>query len=102
MEEVASKVLIRWGQSVRSRAIPVPLGTLELRGCCPGRSLRQSDHRSSLAGKTRRLYFHRQLPACWVEEDQIRYRVLDFGSLWNASDADYRMRFIGTNHDVGV
>src|SRR4029077_16007374 len=51
VEEVASKVLIRWGQSVRSRAIPVPLGTLELRGCCPGRSLRQSGHRSSPAGK---------------------------------------------------
>ena len=51
VEEVASKVLIRWGQSVRSRAIPVPLGTLELRDCCPGRSLRQSGHRSSPAGK---------------------------------------------------
>ena len=51
VEEVASKLLIRWGQSVRSRAIPVPLGTLELRGDWPNRSLRQSGHRNSPAGK---------------------------------------------------
>jgi hypothetical protein len=51
VEDVVSKLLRRWGQSVRWRATPVPLGTLELRGCCLGRSLRQSGHRSSSAGK---------------------------------------------------
>jgi len=44
VEEAASKLLRRWGQSVRWRATPVPLGTPELRGCRPGRSLRQSGH----------------------------------------------------------
>jgi hypothetical protein len=41
-------------------------------------------------------------PSSRVEEDLIGYRVLDLGSVWNASDADCRMRFKGTNYDVWV
>jgi hypothetical protein len=51
VEEVASKRLRRSGQSVRWQATPGPLGTLELRGCRPGRSLRQSAHDSSPEAK---------------------------------------------------
>src|ERR1700759_1756114 len=37
-----------------------------------------------------------------VEEEHIGYRVPDRGFMWNASDADCRMRYIGTNHDLGI
>src|ERR1700693_1023628 len=44
----------------------------------------------------------RESPPSRVEENQIGNGVQDLDSLWNASNVNRGMRFIGTDHDVGI